>query len=74
MNKVLKAARRNARTLAGSAIAGSAVAAGGASAAVDTAAITSALTEAGTAAGLVGAAVLLVFVGIKTFKLIKGAL
>lgn len=43
-------------------------------AAIDTAGITTALTEAGTAAGVVGAAVLVVYVGIKAFKLIKGAL
>lgn len=55
--------------------AGAAVAAGSASATpVDTAPILSALTEAGTAAGAVAGAVLLVYVGIKTFKLIKGGL
>lgn len=43
-------------------------------AAIDTAGITSALTDAGTAAGVVGAAVLIVYVGIKAFKLIKGAM
>jgi hypothetical protein len=48
--------------------------AGSASAAIDTAGITSALTDAGTAAGVVGAAVLIVYVGIKAFKMIKGAM
>lgn len=43
-------------------------------AAIDTAGVTSALTDAGAAAGVVGAAVLVVFVGIKAFKLIKAAL
>jgi predicted Rossmann fold nucleotide-binding protein DprA/Smf involved in DNA uptake len=47
---------------------------GSAQAAIDTAAITTALTDAGTAAAVVGSAVLVVYVGIKAFKLIKGAL
>lgn len=47
---------------------------GSAHAAIDTAGVTSALTEAGTAAGVVGAAVLVVLVGIKAFKFIKSAL
>jgi hypothetical protein len=54
--------------------AAAATAATSASAAIDTAGVTSALAEAGTAAGVVGAAVLVVYVGIKAFKLIKGAL
>lgn len=45
-----------------------------ASAAIDTAAITAQLTEAGTACAVVGAAMLVVYVGIKAFKLIKTAL
>jgi len=45
-----------------------------AQAAIDTAGVTTALTEAGTAAAAVGAAVLVVVVGIKAFKYIKSAL
>lgn len=41
---------------------------------IDTAPITTALTEAGTAAGVVGAAVLVVYVGIKAFKMIRTAM
>jgi hypothetical protein len=48
--------------------------AGSASAAIDTAGVTTALTDAGTAAGTVGAAVLVVVVGIKAFKYIKSAM
>ena len=51
-----------------------AMAAGSAQAAIDTTGITAALTDAGTAAGVVGAAVLIVYVGIKAFKLIKNAM
>lgn len=47
---------------------------GSAHATIDTAGVTSALTDAGTAAGVVGAAVLVVLVGIKAFKFIKSAL
>jgi hypothetical protein len=45
-----------------------------ASFAADTAGVTSALTEAGTAIGVVGAAVLVVVVGTKVFKWIARAL
>lgn len=48
--------------------------AGSASAAIDTAPVTTALTEAGTAAGVVGAAVLVVLVGIKAYKYIRAAM
>lgn len=41
---------------------------------IDTAGVMLALTEAGQAAATVGAAVLIVVVGIKAFKFIKGAL
>lgn len=55
-----------------------AVAFGGAAvsahAAIDTTAITSALTDAGTAVGVVGAAVLVVHVGGKVFKYIRAAM
>jgi hypothetical protein len=47
---------------------------GSASAAISTTEITAALTDAGTAAGVVGAAVLVVVVGIKAFKYIKQAM
>ena len=41
---------------------------------IDTAPITGALTEAGTAAAVVGSAVLVVVVGIKAFKMIRTAM
>lgn len=47
---------------------------GSAHAAIDTTAVTASLTEAGTAAGLVAAAVIVVIVGIKAFKYIRSAL
>jgi predicted Rossmann fold nucleotide-binding protein DprA/Smf involved in DNA uptake len=43
-------------------------------AAIDTTAVTGALTDAGTAVATVGAAVLVVYVGIKAYKMIKSAL
>ena len=43
-------------------------------AAIDTSGVTSALTEAGDAVAVVGAAVLVVYVGMKAFKLVRGAL
>lgn len=43
-------------------------------AAIDTAGVTTALTDAGTAAGVVGAASLVVIVGIKAYKMIRRAL
>ena len=61
---------RNLPTFAGFA----ALSVGAAHAAIDTAGITSALTDAGSAVAVVGAAVLLVYVGIKAYKMIKGAL
>lgn len=54
-------------------LAGLTVAAGASQAAVDTAAITASLTEAGTAVGVIGAAVLGVVVIVKTFKYIRSA-
>lgn len=53
--------------------AGLTVAAGASQAAVDTAGITASLTEAGTAVGVIGAAVLGVVVIVKTFKYIRQA-
>lgn len=47
---------------------------GNAHAAMDTASVTSALADAATAVGVVGAAVLVVYVGIKAFKMVRGAL
>ena len=64
MNKVLK---RGLLAVGGAAVAGSA------SAAVDPS-ITTALTAAGADAAIVGAAVLVVIVGIKAFKFIRQAL
>lgn len=55
-------------------VAGAAVYAGSAHAAFDTTAVIAALTEAGTAVALVGAAVLVVVVGIKAFKFIRAAM
>ena len=43
-------------------------------AAMDTTAVTAALTDAGTAAAVVGAAVLVVLVGIKAFKYVRAAM
>jgi hypothetical protein len=64
------------KTLKKIAVAGASFAVAGAASAgtIDTASVTAALTEAGTAAGVVGAAVLVVVVGIKAFKFIKQAL
>ena len=59
-----------------SALVGSALlaAAGAASAQVNTTAITGAIGDAGTAGAVVGAAVLVMLVGIKVFKWIRGAM
>ncbi|MDR2838397.1 MAG: major capsid protein [Azonexus sp.] len=43
-------------------------------AAIDTAAVTASIGEAGTAAAAVGAAVLVMIVGIKVFKWIRAAM
>jgi hypothetical protein len=43
-------------------------------AAVDTASVTASITEAGSAVGVVGAAVLVVMVGVKVFKWVARAL
>jgi len=51
-----------------------ALTAGLSQAAVDTAGITSAISDAGTAAGVVGAAVLVMIVGIKVYKWVRGAM
>jgi len=48
--------------------------AGASQAAVDTTAITTAIGDAATAAGVVGAAVLVMIVGIKVYKWIRGAM
>jgi hypothetical protein len=69
MNKIIKAARSRSAIVAALA----ASAAGSASAAIDTAPITSAFSETGVAAGVVGAAVLVLVVGIKSFKYIRSA-
>lgn len=61
---------KTARTAA---LVGLTVAAGASQAAIDTATVTAALTEAGTACGVIGAAVLGVVVIVKTFKYIRGA-
>lgn len=70
MNKFLKAvSRRNAIVLASMA-----TVAGSASAAVETGPIVAELTAAGTAAAVVGAAVLIVIIGIKAFKYVRSAM
>lgn len=70
-----KFSRFNLRKLSiGAMVAGVAAAASTAHAAMDTTGITTALTDAGTAVGVVGAAVLIVYVGIKAFKMVRGAL
>lgn len=43
-------------------------------AAIDTTSVTTALTEAGTAVATVGAAVLVVHVGVKVYKYVRGAM
>lgn len=43
-------------------------------AAMDTTGVTTALTDAASAVAVVGAAVLVVYVGIKSFKMVKSAL
>lgn len=53
---------------------GSAAVAGVSQAAVDVTAITGAISDAGTAAATVGAAVLVMVVGIKVYKWIRGAM
>lgn len=63
---------KNKAAVAGAAALG--LASTGAHAAIDTTAVTASLTEAGTAAGLVAAAVIVVIVGIKAFKYIRSAL
>lgn len=50
------------------------VAAGASQAAVDTTAITGAIADAATAGAAVGGAVLVMIVGIKVFKWIRGAM
>jgi len=62
---------KNAVKIVVASFAGAAVSA---HAAIETAAVTTALTEAGAAAGVVGAAMLVVIVGIKAFKMIRSAL
>lgn len=53
---------------------GSAIAAGLSQAAIDVTSVTSAIGDAGTAAATVGAAVLVMVVGIKVYKWIRGAM
>lgn len=48
--------------------------AGASQAAVDVTAVTTAIGDAGTAAAVVGAAVLVMIVGIKVYKWIRGAM
>jgi hypothetical protein len=55
-------------------VAGAAAAATSVQAAIDTTSVTSALTDAGTAAGVVGLAALGVHAGIKAFHMIRRAM
>ena len=64
----------NKRIQAGALVAAFVAAPMSAMAAIDTTSVTAALTDAGTAAAVVGAAVLVVIVGIKAFKYIRQAL
>lgn len=68
MNKV--SVSKTARVATGVALT---VAAAASQAAIDTATTLASLTEAGTACGVIGAAVLGVVVIVKTFKYIRGA-
>lgn len=51
-----------------------AAAAGASQAAIDVTAVTTAVGEAATAAGLIGAGVLVMIVGIKVYKWVRGAM
>lgn len=53
---------------------GASVSAGIASAAVDTTAITTGIADVGTAVAAIGSAVVLVFLGVKTFKWVRSSL
>lgn len=64
---------RNIAVKYGSAV-GSAFVAGLSQAAVDVTSVTTAIGDAGTAAATVGAAVLVMVVGIKVYKWIRGAM
>lgn len=64
----------NKNFLKGLVAVGASAVAGASQAAISTTEITGALTEAGTAAAVVGAAVLVVVVGIKAFKYIRSAM
>lgn len=64
----------NKNVLKGLVAVGASAVAGASQAAISTTEITGALTEAGTAAAVVGAAVLVVVVGIKAFKYIRSAM
>jgi hypothetical protein len=58
----------------GSAVISGLLAAGLSQAAVDVTSVTTAIADAGTAAATVGAAVLVMVVGIKVYKWIRGAM
>lgn len=63
----------NSNTAKSAVAAGLMVGAAASHAAIDTASVVAALTEAATAVGVIGAAVLGVVVIVKTFKYIRGA-
>lgn len=74
MNKFFSRVTLSAKETAVAVGVGAVALSGSASAAIDTSSITAALTDAGTAGGVVAAAVLVVIVGIKAFKFIRAAL
>jgi len=63
----------NSKTVQAAVAAGALVGAASSQAAIDTTPVIASLTEAGTAVGVIGAAVLGVVVIVKTFKYIRGA-
>lgn len=65
---------RNLKSAMVAGIAAASAVAGSASAAVDTTATTTAITDAVTAVGLIGVAVLGVYVAIKTYKWVRRAM
>jgi len=70
MNKFLK----NVGTRGALVGAGLAAFAGSAAAEVDTAAVTAELATVATAVGAIGAAILLIYVGIKAYKMIRASM
>lgn len=74
MNKFFSNAKAVANRVVKAVVIGGTATAGIANAAMDTTSITTALTDAGAAAAIVGGAVLVVIVGIKAFKYVRSAM